>query len=77
MRCLNSLCVYEKNGKCTNENVEIDWRGNCSCMINIRLTKDTLEKSKWYTKLISEHNDDYYFNDETGEFIYLEDNNKK
>ncbi len=72
----NKLCLFENNRECTNKDVTMDWRGCCSSMVNIRLTKEKLEYSKMYTKLILEHNDDYYFDDETGDFMYLEDKNK-
>ncbi len=44
-------------------------------MVNVRLTKETLDGAKLYTKLILEHNDNYYFDDTTGEFIYSENEN--
>ncbi len=75
MKCFNKLCVYQRNKECVKEDVEIDWRGNCMSMVNVRLTKETLDGAKLYTKLILEHNDNYYFDDTTGEFIYSENEN--
>ncbi len=72
MICLNKLCVYHNENECTNERVEIDWRGTCKSMIKIRLTAEALDYSKMYTKLLL-NNEDYCFNDTTGDFSHMED----
>ncbi len=70
MKCQNKFCVYHNKNQCTKENIEVDWRGFCSSSVSIRLTQDTINYSKMYTKLLLK-NDDYYFDKDIGEFVHL------
>lgn len=50
MKCENKLCIFQENGQCINETIEIDYRGNCKNMIFMRITQDNLNYNKLFSR---------------------------
>lgn len=46
MKCYKEFCVYEKNGVCLLDEIEVDETGMCSCCICIDISKDLLSERK-------------------------------
>ncbi len=51
MKCDNKLCIFQENGECLKNTIEIDYRGNCKNMIFMRVTQDNLELNKFYSRV--------------------------
>lgn len=51
MKCQNKMCIFQENGECIKETIEIDYRGNCKNMIFMRITKDSLNYNKFYSRI--------------------------
>ena len=70
MKCNNKMCIYQNNNICTFGEIEIDWRGNCKNWINTRITRDTLDFSKFYTNLLIKDAKNHDYNPETGDLTH-------
>ena len=46
MKCENSYCVYQKQGKCTLDQIQINISGMCSECIYVDLEDSVLDKAK-------------------------------
>ena len=46
LSCENEFCIYQKQGTCVLESVQLDIQGNCVDCIYINVEKDTLNKLK-------------------------------
>ena len=46
LSCENEFCIYQKEGYCILESIQIDIQGNCSDCIYIKIEEDTLINSK-------------------------------
>ena len=46
LSCENEFCIYQKQGICILESVQLDIQGNCVDCIYINVEKDTLNKLK-------------------------------
>jgi len=46
MLCENSFCIYQKNGKCILEEININELGQCDECIKISINDTVLEKLK-------------------------------
>ena len=44
--CENEFCIYEKNGACLLESIQLDIQGKCSECIYVTVEKETLDKLK-------------------------------
>lgn len=44
--CENEFCIYQKQGSCLLENIQLDIQGNCTDCIYITVEKDTLDNLK-------------------------------
>ncbi len=44
--CENKFCIYEKQGKCILERIELDIQGSCMECIYINIEEDILNKLK-------------------------------
>lgn len=44
--CDNEFCIYQKQGKCVLENVQLDIQGNCTECIYIEVDESTLNSLK-------------------------------
>ena len=51
MKCENKLCIFQENDECRNDKIEIDYRGNCKNMIFMRITQDSLNYNKFYSRM--------------------------
>lgn len=49
MKCDNYLCIYEENGVCTLDNIELDIMGQCRDCIYINVEEQQLLKLKMKT----------------------------
>lgn len=46
LSCENGFCVYQKEGKCILENVQLDIQGNCIDCICIDIEENVLDDLK-------------------------------
>ena len=46
----NYFCIYQNNGRCMLENIELDIMGQCKECIYIEINKQTLQQLKEITK---------------------------
>lgn len=46
LSCENEFCIYQKNGNCIFESVQLDIQGNCVDCIYINIEKDILNNLK-------------------------------
>lgn len=46
LSCENEFCIYQKQGICILESVQLDIQGNCVDCIYINVEKDTLNSLK-------------------------------
>lgn len=46
LSCENEFCIYQKQGTCILESVQLDIQGNCVDCIYINVEKDTLNNLK-------------------------------
>lgn len=46
LHCENDMCIYEKEGKCILDFIELDASGSCRECIQLNLEKTMLEKMK-------------------------------
>ena len=46
MNCENIFCIYELNGKCVLDNIELDIVGQCKECIYLSLSEKELKKLK-------------------------------
>lgn len=46
MRCENIFCIYQKNGECILDEIEIDISGKCASCIFPNIDDDYLQKAK-------------------------------
>ena len=44
--CENEFCLYQKQGACVLERVQLDIQGNCADCVYINIEKDTLKSLK-------------------------------
>ena len=44
--CENEFCIYQKQGNCLLESVQLDIQGNCMECIYINIDKEELERRK-------------------------------
>lgn len=44
--CENEFCIYQKQGKCILENIQLDIQGNCVECIYINVGEETLNDLK-------------------------------
>lgn len=51
MKCENCFCIYEENGNCTLQNIELDIQGLCKDCIYINIENRDLQKLKFKSKL--------------------------
>ena len=42
LSCENEFCIYQKQGKCILESVQLDIQGNCADCIYIKIEEDPL-----------------------------------
>lgn len=49
MKCDNYLCIYEENGVCTLDDIELDIMGQCRDCIYINIEEQQLLKLKMKT----------------------------
>ena len=50
MNCENSLCIYEENGVCCLDQIDINYLGLCEQCINISISDETLNILKRKTR---------------------------
>ncbi len=46
VNCENCFCVYEENGKCTLDSIEIDINGSCTACVYVDIQEDVLNSLK-------------------------------
>ena len=46
INCENCFCIYEENGKCILDKVELDIMGQCTECIYVNLDDSVLKKAK-------------------------------
>lgn len=46
MKCENYFCVYQENGECRLDDIEIDILGNCDTCIYVDIPKTKFKKYK-------------------------------
>lgn len=46
LSCENEFCIYQKQGTCILESVQLDIQGNCLNCIYVDVKKDTLNNLK-------------------------------
>ncbi len=46
LSCENEFCIYQSEGKCILESVQLDIQGNCVDCIHIKVEEDTLNNLK-------------------------------
>lgn len=46
LNCENQFCIYEENGKCILDKVELDIMGQCTECIYVNLEDSVLKKAK-------------------------------
>ncbi len=46
LSCENEFCIYQKQGKCILENVQLDIQGNCTDCTYINIEEDSLNNLK-------------------------------
>ena len=46
LSCENEFCIYQKQGKCILENIQLDIQGNCTDCTYINIEEDTLNNLK-------------------------------
>lgn len=46
INCENCFCIYEENGKCILDKIELDIMGQCTECIYISLTDSVLKEAK-------------------------------
>ena len=46
LSCENEFCIYQKQGNCILESVQLDIQGNCTDCIYINVEKSTLKNLK-------------------------------
>lgn len=46
LSCANEFCIYQKQGTCILENVQLDTQGNCVDCIYINVEENTLNNLK-------------------------------
>ena len=46
MRCENCFCIYQENGKCVLDEINIDITGQCDSCIYVDIPKSDLENIK-------------------------------
>lgn len=46
MKCENYFCIYEDNGKCILDKIELDIMGQCTECIYVNLESDVLKEAK-------------------------------
>lgn len=76
MICKNKMCIYQKDNACTLDEIEIDWRGTCKNWRNARIGKERLEYSKLCTCLMAKNTENFTFDEETGDYSYIEPKNR-
>ncbi len=54
MKCENYFCIYENDGFCRLESVELDILGQCKECIYINIEKEKLKKIKEQSRIIAE-----------------------
>ena len=50
MKCLNMFCVYQKDGKCMLDTIELDVTGACQSCIYPDIPTEILENAKEETR---------------------------
>lgn len=71
MKCANKLCIHNFRMECELEEIEIDWRGNCTSMKHIHFTQNNICSNKFYTHIMINNN--YTFDKSTGTYLHLEE----
>ena len=51
MKCENCFCIYEENGSCTLQDIELDIQGLCKECIYINIENRELQNLKFKSKL--------------------------
>ncbi|MBQ3005473.1 MAG: hypothetical protein IJD88_06035 [Clostridia bacterium] len=46
MNCENDLCIYQENGVCILDEIELDFQGQCTACIRIDIEDSDLKKLK-------------------------------
>lgn len=46
LSCGNEFCIYQKQGKCILESIQLDIQGNCENCMYISIDEDTLNDLK-------------------------------
>ena len=46
MKCENYFCIYQKNGECVFDSIEIDIQGSCKDCIYINVDEEKLQLYK-------------------------------
>lgn len=46
MRCENLFCIYEREGECLLDVIDLDMQGGCNECVYVDIDKDYLEKIK-------------------------------
>ncbi len=46
MKCENCFCIYQENGKCILDEINLDITGQCDSCIYVDIPKKDLEKYK-------------------------------
>ena len=46
LSCENEFCIYQKQGTCILESVQLDIQGSCEVCIYINIEEETLKKQK-------------------------------
>ena len=52
LSCQNEFCIYQKQGTCILDRIELDMRGNCVDCIWLNIGKETVDDLK--DKLLTE-----------------------
>lgn len=52
MKCENNFCIYENNGLCILDNVELDFQGQCKECIYVDIEKEKLNYLKNEKRII-------------------------
>ena len=73
MKCENEFCIYQENNTCTNKNdIEIDWRGICKCMVPVRMPTRELNAGKLVTQA-SLKAGNHFFDKEIGKVVLTDE----
>ncbi len=46
MKCENDFYIYQKNGECTLDEIELDTAGRCTSFIMVNISPQALERLK-------------------------------